>query len=275
MNWQELERCFHRAIALSFSKKKAMLAFPALLLCGLLIVFCRAIAFDASDWIAMSLAFLPILLSSGILLSLGVLLVRLYAHEVKKLSLPFKKLIAGSLDLILGTLYLSLPPILVYLLLWIVLGFFYLLRAVPGMGQFFSIVFAFGPFLLILSSLLLCLFNLLLLFFVTPSVAIHPLRRASAAVRIVQFLQGRLLTGLALFFMALIPIGLAAGFLSLAAILTGLGCQMEAQSLTVALKWFFIMLPFCALLTPAIIFFFHFAAESFWLLQRRSASASK
>ncbi len=270
MTWAQLEDCFHRSMALAFSKKKAMLAFPALLLCGVLSVFCRAVAFDASDWVAMSLAFLPILLSSGILLSLGVLLVRLYAHEAKKIALPLKKLFAGSADLILGTLYLSLPPVLLYLLLWIVLGFFYLLRSIPGIGHLFSIVFAFGPFLLILSSLLLCFFNLLLLFFVTPAVAMEPLKRASAAQRITSFLKGKLLTGLALFLVALIPIGLAVGFLSFAAYLTGLGLEQETESLGVALQWFFVMLPFAALLTPAVIFFFNFAAESFWLLQRRS-----
>lgn len=273
MGWVELEQCFHRAIAHAFSKKKAMLAFPALLLCGVLIVFCRAVAFDASDWVAMSLAFLPILLSSGVLLSLGVLLVRLYAHEAKKIALPLKKLFAGSAELILGTFYLSLPPVLLYLLLWIVLGFFYLLRSIPGVGHVFSIVFAFGPFLLILSSLLLCLFNLLLLFFVTPGVAIQPLKRTSAAARIVSFLKGKLLTGLALFFVALIPIGLTTGLLSLAAFLTGLGLERETESLGVALQWFFVMIPFAALLTPAVIFFFNFAAESFWLLQRRTAAS--
>lgn len=271
MSWLELEQCFHRAIALSFSKKKAILAFPALVLCGVLIVFCRAVAFDASDWVAMSLAFLPILLSSGVLLSLGVLLVRLYSHEAKRIALPFKKLFAGSADLILGTLYLSLPPVLVYLLLWIVLGFFYLLRSIPGIGHLFSIVFAFGPFLLILSSLLLCFFNLLLLFFVTPAVAMQPLKRASAAQRIASFLKGKLLTGFALFLVALIPIALAVGLLSLAAFLTGLGMPKETESLGVALQWFFVMIPYAALLTPAVIFFFNFAAESFWLLQRRTA----
>ncbi len=273
MTWVELEKCFHRAISQAFSKKKAILAFPALILCGILLVSCKAIAFDASDWVAMSLAFLPILLSSGILLSLGVLLIRLYAHEAKQLSLPFKKLFAGSADVILGTLYLSLPPILIYLLLWIVLGFFYLLREIPGVGQFFSIVFAFGPFLLILSSLLLCLFNLLLLFFVTPAVAMQPMKKVSAVQRIAAFLQGRLFTGVALFLLALIPIGFAVGLLSFSAFLTNMSFQVGEQSLAVALEWFFIMLPFCALLTPAVIFFFNFAAESFWLLQRRAATS--
>src|SRR5690554_3187916 len=106
MNWADIERSFARAVVFSFSKKKMMLTFPVLVLCGILVVFCRAVAFEASDWIAMSLAFLPILLSSGILLALGVLLIRIHIHEAKQLHLGFRRLITGSVDLIMGTSYL-------------------------------------------------------------------------------------------------------------------------------------------------------------------------
>ncbi|MBF8263401.1 MAG: hypothetical protein HW387_1066 [Parachlamydiales bacterium] len=270
MSWIDLEKCFNRAIAYSFSKKKWLLAFMALVLCGILIVFCRAAAFGACDWVAMSLAFLPILLSSGILLSLGVMLVRIYSHETKNLTLPMRRLVAGSMDIVLGTLYLSLPPILIYLMLWIVLGFFYLLCTLPGIGDFFSIVLAFAPFLLILSSLFLCLFNLGLLFFVAPAVGLQSLKRLGAAQRVVILLKGQIFTGLALFFIALVPIALIVGLLSLAAILTNVSFLVAEHSLSVALEWFFIMIPFSAILAPVVVFFFNFAAECHWLLQRRS-----
>lgn len=270
MSWKELENCFHRAITYTFSKKRIFLTFSALVLCGLLMVFGRALSFNTSDWIAMSLVFLPILLSSGILLSLGVVLIRMYSHEVKKISLSWKRLVTGSIDLILGTLYLSIPPVFVYLLLWMGLGLFYLLGEIPGIGTFFSIVLAFGPFLLILSSLLLCLANLILLFFVAPALAVQPFKRGGALQRLAAQLRGQFLTGAVLFLVALIPILLTAGLLSFSAMLTHTGFAIEQKSLSMALEWFFIMLPFCALLTPSVIFFFHFAAESYWLLQHRS-----
>lgn len=242
------------------------LTFPVLVLCGILIVFCRAVAFEASPWIAMSLAFLPILLSSGILLALGVLLIRIHLHEVKSLHLSFRRLIAGSIDLIMGTSYLSIPPILAYLFLWMALGLFYLLGEIPGIGDFFSVVFSFGPFLLIFGSLLLCLFNLALLFFVAPAAAYQPLKRTSLAKRVVALFQGRLLSSIALFLLALVPIALVSGLLSLSALLTSIEPE---KSLSVAVEWFFIMVPFSALLTPAVIFFFNFAAESYQLLQAK------
>jgi hypothetical protein len=269
MFWNEVEKAFSRSIALSFSKQRMMLTFPVLVLCGLLTVFCRAAACHAGDWVSFSLAFLPILLSSGILLALGVLLVRIHFHEIKQLSVSFSRLITGSLDLIVGTSYLSVPPVLAYLLLWVVLGVFFLLKEIPGIGSFFSVVFAFGPFLLIFGSLLLCLFTLGLLFYVAPAAALQSVKRMSLAKQVFTCIKGRLLTSLALFFIALVPILLVVGLLSLSAILTNLSFTMSDRSLMVAMEWFFIMLPFSAILTPATIFFFNFAAESHQILMKK------
>ena len=138
MQWNDFEKSFNRAMLLSFSKRKLALTFPILVLCGILSVFCRAVSFESGEWVAMSFAFLPILFSSGILLALGVLLVRMHHHEAKQLTLDFRKLIGGSIDLIIGTSYLSVLPIVAYLFLWTLLGLFFLLKAVPILGDFFS-----------------------------------------------------------------------------------------------------------------------------------------
>lgn len=267
MMWADIEKAFNRAVFLSFSKKKALLVFPVLVLCGIWIVFCRAAAYEASGWVAMSFFFLPILFSSGILLALGVLLIRIHHHEAKQLKLGIKELLTASMDLLIGTTYLSALPILVYLCLWILMGLFLLLQAIPGIGDFFSIVFAFGPFLLIFGSMLLCLFNLALLFFVAPAAALQSLKTVSLAKRVFEALQKKLFSSLALFFIALFPLALVGGCLSLAARATDVHFLIADHSLSVALEWFFIMLPFCAILTPFVIFFFNFSAESYQLLQ--------
>ena len=268
MQWADIEKSFSRAMILSFSRKKMMLAFPVLVLCGVFIVFCRALAHEAGDWVSMSLAFLPILLSSGVLLALGVLLIRIHIYEVKGLHLGFRRLITGSLDLIMGTSYLSVPPVLAYLFLWVALGLFYLLREIPGIGDFFGVVLAFGPFLLVFSSLLLCLFNLGLLFFVAPAAAFQPYKRRSLAKKVLTLFQGRVLSSFALFLLALLPIAIVSGLLILSAVLTN---SAPDKPLSIALEWFFIMIPFCAVLTPAVIFFFTFAAESYQLLQPKTS----
>jgi len=274
MNWADLEKAFNRAILLSLSKRKLALTFPVLVLCGILSVFCRAVSFEAGEWVAMSLAFLPILLSSGLLLALGVLLIRLHHHEAKRLVLDFRRLASGSMDLVIGASYLSLLPVVAYLFLWTLLGIFFLLKEIPFVGDFFSVVFSFGPFLLIFGSLLLCLFNLGLLFFVAPAAALHPLRNIPLAKRVGTLLAQKLLTALILFFIALVPIVCVVGLLSLAAILTNVTFLVAERSLSVALEWFFIMLPFAAILSPAVVFFFNFAAESYQILQKIPSPAN-
>ncbi|MBS0625826.1 MAG: hypothetical protein JSS32_07240 [Verrucomicrobia bacterium] len=270
MNGKDLESAFNRALLHSFSRSKALLVFPALVLCGILIVFCRALSFGASEWMSMSLAFLPVLLGSGVMLSVGVLVIRLYQHEVKNLQLGIKKLVTGSLDVVLGTSYLSVPPILAYLLLWIILGIFFLLKEIPGLGSFFSTILSFGPFLLIFCSMLLCLFNLALLFFVAPAAARLSSKRLNLARAVLSLFQKRMFQSMRLFFIALIPIGLFVGLLSWAAILTNLSFSTDGgENWTLSLKWFFLMLPFAAILTPAVIFFFNFASESHQLLNEQ------
>ncbi len=273
MHWNDLEKAFNRAILLSASRKKLALTFPVLVLCGILSVFCKAVSFESGEWVSMSLAFFPILFSSGILLALGVLVIRMHHHEAKNLALDFRKLIGGSVDLIVGISYLSLVPILAYLFLWTLLGIFFLLKEVPVLGDFFSVVLSFGPFLLIFGSLLLCIFNLGLLFFVAPAAALQPLKNIPLAKRVWNVLNRKLFTALILLFVALVPIGFVAGLLSFAAFLTDVSFLVGERSLSVALEWFFIMLPFCAILAPAVVFFFNFAAESYQLLQGISSPA--
>jgi hypothetical protein len=267
MKWNDLEKAFSRALLLSISRRKLALAFPVLVSLGILSVFCRAVAFESGEWVSMSFAFLPILFSSSILLALGVLLVRLHHHEVKSLALDFKTLIGGSMDVMIGTASLSALPILAYLFLWTVLGIFFLLKEVPVLGDFFSVVLSFGPFLLIFGSLLLCLLNLALLFFVAPIAAFQSLKKMPLGRRVKEILVRKSLTAFVLLTLALVPTFIVGGLLSFAAILTHESFLVAERSLSVALEWFFIMLPFSAILSPAVVFFFNFAAESYQLLQ--------
>jgi hypothetical protein len=124
--------------------------------------------------------------------------------------------------------------------------------------------------LLIFGSLLLCLFNLGLLFFVAPAAAFQPNRRTSLAKRVLGLFQGRLLSSIALFLLALVPIAFVSGLLSLSALLTNVNIAPD-KSLAIAIEWFFIMIPFSAVLTPAVIFFFNFAAESYQLLHPQTS----
>jgi len=259
----EMEKIFNRSILFSFTKKKGALVFPILVLCGILIVFCRAIAYQSSGWIAMSMTFLPIFLSSGILLALGVFLIRIYYHEVKNLKMDYKRILSTSWDLLVGTSYISLPIIIVYLLLWVVFGIFLLLKEIPGIGPVIGVFLSFAPYLIILSSLVLALFTIALLFYVTPRVGLAQTKRRFKIKEFYTSMHKHLFSHLVHLLVALIPILFIVGLLTLAAVITDISYVVDNHILSIALKWFFIMLPFCAFLTPAVVFFFNFAAESY------------
>ena len=157
---------------------------------------------------------------------------------------------------------------LAYLSLWIMLGVFFLLQEVPYLGHFFGIVLSFAPFLIIFGSLLLCLANLGLLFFIAPAVALQSSKITSTVKQIWEAVSKKIFSSLVLLFIALIPIVCVVGLLCLAALLTRMSFLVTDRSLTVALEWFFIMIPFCAILSPVVIFFFNFSAESYQLLHR-------
>lgn len=270
MLWKEIELIFNRAIRFSFSRRKMFFLFPILAVCGLLVVFCRALGVGASEWVSLSLTFLPIFLCSSVLLATGVVLSRVYYQEAKQLKVSYLDIVSQTWELLIGVSYLTVPLILAYLLLWMMMGVFYLLREIPGFGQFLHVILAFGPFLLVLGSLILTGINLLLLFFVTPHVSFSSVSRLKLVEEVLQRLNAYPLMNILLFLIAVIPLGFMGGLLSLAASLTGASFLMGTHTLAVAMQWFFIMIPFAALLAPGVVFFFNFSVESYVLLYKKA-----
>lgn len=269
MDLQDIQTLFNRAWAYTFERKKLLVAFFVTLLCGLLVVFFKGIALQTGQWVAQSMAFLPIFLCSGVLLALGVLLIRVYHNEIKKKEVSYRSIIGKSLDVIIGATYLSIPIILTYLLLWMLLGIFFLLRDVPGIGGVFGVLLAFAPFLLNLGALLLCALSISMLFFIAPVIALRGINRIQLTKILATRFQRDMFLSLLLATIAASPLLLISALLTLAASMTGAACYLCDNPLYTTLQWFFIMIPFTAILSPAIIFFFNFAAESHVWLQRR------
>ncbi len=269
MTLHELEEVFNRAWRFAFSRKKFILVFAALLVCGVLVVFCKTLSFTAGPWVIMSLSFLPVFLCTGVMLGTGVLLTRVYYHEVKGNTISFRKLLIDSFEVFMGAAYLSLPMALGYLLLWTLMGVFYLIKSLPMIGEGVGILLSFAPFLLVLASLLLGVFCLLVLFFATPHIALKRQVRFHIAEEILDRLRSSPFINILLLLVGIAPLLLCIGFLTLSAVLTGIGYFSSSAVLAVSLQWFFIMIPFALLLTPFVVFFFNFATESFGLLTRR------
>ena len=275
MDFESLSLSFNRALAFTFSKKKLLAVFCILVMSGLLVVFFRGIALHAGQWVQLSLTFLPIFICAGILLSLGILLIRLYHNEIKQKEDRFWKTLSESWEVIIGSSYFSIPIILSYLLLWILLGIFVLLSEIPAVGTFFSAILAFAPFLINLGTLVLCVISVISLFCIAPLIALKSLDTRVIFHNVVEKLEKESFATMILFLIALIPLAFVVFLLFIAASLTGTVCLECRHSVQNVVKWFFIMVPFTAFLTPAIIFFFNFAAEAHMLTQRRLRKKEK
>ena len=268
MNLSDIQSSFNRALSLTFCKKKLLLVFFVLAMCGLMVVFFRGAALNADHWILMCLSFLPFFLCAGVLLSMGIFLIRIYHDEIKEKVVSYSETLNKSWELIIGASYISIPIILSYLLLWILLGFFILLLKTPIIGDFFSVILALGPFLINLACLVLCLLNISLLFFITPIIALKGLNRLYLTEHLITRLKQDVFTQVILVFFALLPLIGISVLLFCAVILTGPICPSCENPLNNVLQWFFIMLPFTALLSPAVVFFFNFAAEAHVLAKK-------
>lgn len=262
MTLDEIGFSFNRAFWKTFNPAKLALTFFVLLLCGVLAVFFRGIAFESGQWLAMSFIFLPLFICAGILLSLGVLLIRLYHDEVKQKSVDVKETVVKSWQVIIGASYFSIPVILSFLLLWMLLGIFLLLSQIPVLGTVLSLLLSFVPFIISFGTLCLAVLILATLFYVTPILALksHNQMQVSRILtdRFKENLFGHIFLGL----VGIMPLTVIVLLLVLASLLTGLFCSTCDTALQTVMIWLFTMAPFSAFLAPAIVFFFNFAAET-------------
>jgi len=274
LDLSEIQRIFNRSWQHTFGKKKLLMTAVILALCGVLVVFCRAIATYAGQWVAMSVTFLPVFLCAGILLSTGIMLIRIYHDEVKQKDVQMMEVFARSWEVVVGASYFAIPIILGYLLLWMVLGIFLLLRQIPGIGEFFAVILAFGPFLINLCILLLCLLSFVMLYLLTPILAFKGINRIKTVQLLIERTKRDVFSNIFLGAVAVLPLIFCLCLLSLSAFLTGSVCYACSEPWHHVLQWFFIMIPFTALLSPAVVFFFNFAAEAHVLIYKSAKKSS-
>src|SRR5580692_10714923 len=108
MTWKEVEFIFNRALSFTFSRRKLTFTSAVLMCCGMMIVLCRALAAKANDYFTLSLTFLPIFFGTAVLLALGILLIRIYHHEIKKLPISYMRTLVHSRELLIEVAYLSI-----------------------------------------------------------------------------------------------------------------------------------------------------------------------
>jgi len=269
MTLDDIRFIFNRAFRHTLHRKKIFWTFLVMALCGVMVVFFRGLAVSAGDWVTLSLTFMPVFLCGGVLLSAGILLIRMYHDEVKQREVKFREVLYKSWDLIIAASYFSVPIILCYMLLWMLLGIFILLSRIPAVGPFFSVILSFGPFLLNLGTLILIFLNLSLLFFLAPILALKGGNRKQVPQTLLKRFESDPFLNMYLFVISIVPLTINLGLLIGATLLTGSLCYECDTALHTVLLWFSLMVPFTAFLSPAVVFFFNFAAEAHVLLQKK------
>lgn len=273
MTYKDIQFIFNRAWSFTFSRKKLLLTTVILALCGLLVVFFRGLSMHAGKWLVMSLMFLPFFLCAGVLLATGIFLIRIYHDEVKRKKISFRGTLNKSLEVVMGASYFAIPVVLIYLLLWMLLGIFFLFTEIPLIGDFFAVIFILGPYLINLGSLLLCIFSVCLLFYVAPIVALKGMNRRYVADILAKRFRTDLFSNILVFVVSVLPLLAVMGLLVWAGALTETICTDCDRPIYNVIQWFFIMIPFAVFLAPAIIFFFNFAAESHVLFSKSRSKA--
>lgn len=274
MNLNLLQECFQRAWC-GVDKKKCLIVFVTLCLCGVFATFSRVMSLTAGKWVALSLSFIPVFIIGGVLFALGLLLIKAYQSFQDVENISYQKIVLDSGKTILSVSYLTLPLLALCVANWLIFGLFFLLKAVPGVGDFFSVVFSIAPFVLVFLSLVLVFANVVLLFFLTPSLAkdqeisLHNLQKNAEKI-----IENPLIS-LVNFTIGAAPMLIMLLFLILTTVLLQHNYLTTTHPILIGFKWFLLMIPFNVMLTPTVIFFFNFASESHHLMNEESELSSR
>ncbi|MCB1213102.1 MAG: hypothetical protein KDK40_02275, partial [Chlamydiia bacterium] len=188
--------------------------------------------------------------------------------EVKNQPFEILGLVKKSWQIVVGATYFSIPFILGYLLLWMLLGLFLLLASIPYFGMVFAVVLSFVPYLIQLAALVIVGVSLGMLFFFTPLMALTGIQR----IEILQLLGRRFridpFLNICLFLLGLLPFIVTSILLSGAYYLTLPLLELGFDSTFHSLQMGVMLFPCALLLTPSVVFFFNFGAESHALMHR-------
>jgi len=221
-------------------------------------------------WTQIGLSFFPFFLSMGLLITTGIILIRLYHDEIKQKPIIYTNVLNKSWEVAVGASYYFIPVVLVYFVIWIFLGIFFLLKEIPGIGQTLGLILGFAPFILNLILILLCVLSVITLFFATPQIALRRLSGVHLGNVIYKQIRNDLFTNCFLFFVAAIPFLITFYLLHLATNLSAFYSSECESIICRTLEAFFIMIPFTAFLVPSTIFFFNFSAEAHILIQKNA-----
>jgi hypothetical protein len=257
VHFKELSAMFNRSWEYALNLKNFFYIFCGLLLSGLLFFLFQLLGFSASSWLHLPLKFIPFSFSFFIMIVTGALLLSTDKREIEH---TFKFSFAAMGHIIISAAYLAIPLLLAFIILWVLLGIFILIKAIPYVGKIFGVFLSFLPFIVNLAALLLGIIAVVMLFFLTPVI------EEKGNLEFKDFLKrfsAPLFEHCVAFVTAVFPVW-AAWLLARHALFMTLSLH---SSSTMFLHVLMVLVPFAAFLTIPVIFFFNFSREVYqWQL---------
>jgi len=269
MTVEDIEKIFNRAFSKAFCRKKNFFLFPVLFICGMIIEFSNTFL-GRGSFFGVFYPFVSLFLSAGIVLAAGVLVVKMYIFEIKGVDYKIGTVILSSIQIISTVLTLCLPLMAIYLVLWVVMGLFFLFKQMPGFGDLCATVLSFGPFVLILASFSLLMVAVLALFFLTPHLALKKSLDAEPFKEMIKRVAQSVFSNSLLFFIGFFPVGVIFSLLCFGIKMTESTYFIAQEGVGRALQSIVMKVPFTLILTPFVLFFFNFSCESYLLSKRKN-----
>lgn len=260
MKLKDLSQMFNRAAGHVFAIKKTFFLFLALIVFGLIFLSLKGIATDTLNWWRLFLAAIPFFLLIAFLMATGVFLVKAYVLEREDKPFSVKETFSSSAKFMLKAAYFALPLFLAFIVLWVTMGIFILLKSIPYLGPFLGVILAFVPYVSSICILLLFFISLLFLFFLTPLLAFNETVDRNA---LIGRLRADLFTHILLLGSAFFPVWIVWLFASRAITLTFAVYSINDSGVEMALQSLFMLIPFAAVMALPLTFFFNFATESY------------
>lgn len=267
ITFETLSFAFNRAFRHGFSKEKFLTAFLGLAASSLFFILFYSSSCEMGPWAKLGFHFIPFFLSFLFLFPVGVVLIRLYYNEIKGSAASFFTILSDSAAILAGTVYVILPLFLGFLALWIASGFFFLFQELPYIGPIVEIFLSPFRFVLHFSMLLLALSSFATLHFVAPLAALNGTFDYSLLRFLFNRFKNAFFENFCFFALSLLILALPFALLMLAFSMTDPLSSLCHHSFQSVLKYFFLSLPLSALLSPAVVVFFNFSAESQRLLK--------
>lgn len=259
----------NRALAYAWEGKKIFITAIMIFLVGLLMTFFQGVAIHVGVWWNLSLSLIPFFIGAALLLSTGILIIRLYHDEIKQKGTTLAEVMNRSADIVMAGAYFAVPFVLGLVLLWAGLGVFVLLSQAPGVGLYIGGIFAFAPFVLNTAILFLILAVLWGLFYVSPVMALRGMDRTYLLEDLWTRVKSDFFSHVIWFMVGIIPLYVSYHLLVSALQFTQLMLGLREGVASSMLGWFSMAIPFSLFLAPFVVFFFQLAAEAHVALKNK------